>query len=98
MFASIAPSYTVDSNRCNFTCSAGPQAVPTDLLSQRLIDLESTVAHLEHELEQMHSVLLAVQAEFKASRERLAKLEQRIIVANDDVEQRDALGERPPHY
>ena len=66
--------------------------------SQRLINLESTVAHLEHELEQMHSVLLAVQAELKASREQLSKLQRRMTLAIESPEQRDPLDERPPHY
>ena len=56
------------------------------------------VAHLEHELEQMHSVLLAVQAELKASREQVSKLERRMTLAIDSQEERDPIDERPPHY
>ena len=67
-------------------------------LSKRIIDLEMTVAHIEHELEQMHSVLLAVQADLKASREQVSKLERRLTTAIELPEDRDPLDERPPHY
>jgi SlyX protein len=70
----------------------------TNDLSQRLIDLEFTVAHLEHELQQMHSVLLAVQAELKTSREHVSKLERRMLLVIESPEERDPVDERPPHY
>lgn len=64
----------------------------------RLIKLEMTVAHLEYELQQMHSVLLAVQAEIRASRDLISKLEQRLILAGEPPEQRNPTEEKPPHY
>lgn len=67
-------------------------------LPERLINLEMTVGHLEHELEQMHTVLIALQADLKLSRERMAKLEQRMIVANEPADERNPIDERPPHY
>lgn len=73
-------------------------ALPTNDLSARLIDLESTVAHLEHELEQMHTVLLAVQADLKIARDRIVKLEQRLVMASESPEERSPIDERPPHY
>ena len=66
--------------------------------AQQIIDLEMTVAHLEHELEQMHSVLLAVQSDMKAMQDHLAKLERRISVAGEPQEELDPQMERPPHY
>lgn len=60
--------------------------------------LEMTVTLLERELEQMHSVLLAVQAELKTSRAQLMKLEERISIVSEPPEQRDPIDERPPHY
>jgi SlyX protein len=65
---------------------------------ERMIRLEMTVAHLEHELEQMHSVLLAVQAELKATRDQMSKLERRLVLVTEVDEQREPIDERPPHY
>ena len=67
-------------------------------LSYRIIRLEMAVAHLEHELEQMHSVLLAVQAELKTTRDQMLKLERRLVLATEIDEQREPIDERPPHY
>ena len=72
--------------------------LPGFAASERLISLEMTVAHLEHELGKMHSVLLALQAELRASREHVSKLERRLIVAIEVQEERDPMDERPPHY
>ena len=66
--------------------------------SDRIIRLEMTVAHLEHELEQMHSVLLAVQAELRATRDQMSKLERRLVLATEVDEQLEPIDERPPHY
>ena len=57
-----------------------------------------TVAHLEHELEQMHSVLLAVQNDLKALCEQISKLERRMTLSQDAQDERDPSDERPPHY
>ena len=65
---------------------------------ERIVALEMTVAHVEYELEQMHSVLLAVQADLKATRDQLSKLERRLIHASEPHEERDPRDERPPHY
>ena len=67
-------------------------------LGDRMIRLESMVAHLEHDLEQMHSVLLAVQSELKSARDQVTKLERRLISASEAEESRSPLEERPPHY
>lgn len=56
------------------------------------------VAHLEHELEQMHSVLLSVQDELKTTRDQMSKLERRLVLVTDLDEQREPIDERPPHY
>ena len=67
-------------------------------VSQQIIDLQMTVAHLEHDLSQMHDVLLAVQADLKAMRDQMAKLERRVVLSGEPAEQRDPNDERPPHY
>ena len=71
-------------------------SVPDPL--DRMIRLEMNVAHLEHELEQMHSVLLAVQSELKTTRDQISKLERRLVLVTDVDEQREPMNERPPHY
>ena len=73
-------------------------SLSTSDVADRIINLEMAVAHLEHELGQMHSVLLAVQTELKASRDQISKLERRVILASEPHEDRDPLDERPPHY
>lgn len=64
----------------------------------RLINLEMAVAHLQHEFEQMHTVLLAVQAELAVTQEQVSKLARKIVVLQEVEEARDPLDERPPHY
>lgn len=67
-------------------------------LPERMMNLEMAVSHLEHNIDQMHSVLLSVQEEIKAIRDQMAKMERRITSAAETPEQRDPLEERPPHY
>lgn len=66
--------------------------------SDQIIRLEMAVAHLEHELEQMHSVLLSVQAELKGTRDQMAKLERRITISTEMGHEQDIPNEKPPHY
>lgn len=47
----------------------------SDALIERVTRIEIAVAHLQHDLEQMHEVLLAHTADNEALRKRLAKLE-----------------------
>lgn len=63
-----------------------------------MMNLEMTVSHLEHNIDQMHTVLLAVQQEMKSLRDQIVKMERRITSAAEAPEQRDPLEERPPHY
>lgn len=65
---------------------------------ERLINLEMAIAHLQHELEQMHTVLLAVQTDLGATQEQVSKLARKIVVLQEVEEARDPLDERPPHY
>lgn len=70
--------------------------MPTE--AERLNQAEFMIAHLEHELQQMHEVLLAVQAELQSTRVVVTKLESRLASIAEPVETRDPLLERPPHY
>lgn len=64
----------------------------------RLIELETAVAHLQHDLEQMHQALVSMNAELKGNREQMALLERRLQQLGEPPEIRDPGEERPPHY
>jgi uncharacterized coiled-coil protein SlyX len=64
----------------------------------RIIKLEYLVAHLEHELATMSSVLLEQQTEIDALKRQTARLGDRVARLAEDEEQRDPGDERPPHY
>lgn len=64
----------------------------------RLIQLETSVAHLQHDLEQMHQALVSLHAELKGSRDQLARFERKLHQLGEPAESRDPTDERPPHY
>lgn len=64
----------------------------------RIVQLESVVAHLQHDLEQMHEAILSLHAELRGSHDKLARLERRMLLLAEPPEQRDPGLERPPHY
>lgn len=70
----------------------------SDPADARLTAVETLLTHLQHELTQMHAVLLAQSAELQALRDRAAKLDGRLDRLEDDPEYRDPRSEKPPHY
>ena len=70
----------------------------TDSSDDRLIRLEMAVAHLQHDLEQMHHALVSMNAELSGNREQLARLDRRLQQLAEPPEMRDPGDERPPHY
>jgi uncharacterized coiled-coil protein SlyX len=88
----------IDSENCWFPFGLCKKFHPMDgnRTGERLVDLEMAVSHLEHQIEQIHSVLLGVQGELRTARALVLKLERRI----DLVEESESLenDERPPHY
>jgi len=70
----------------------------TDSLVERLVQLESAVAHLQFDLEKMHEVLLAQQAENDTLKQTLERLRGRVERMDEGTEERDLIDERPPHY
>jgi len=64
----------------------------------RIVHLETLVTHLQYDLEQLYSDVLEQQAEIRALRETLTRLERRVDVSSEGPDQRDPLEERPPHY
>ena len=67
-------------------------------VDDRLINLETAVAHLQHDLEQMHQALLSLHAELRGSRDQLATFERRLLLLSESPEIRSPQEERPPHY
>ena len=63
----------------------------------RLVEVESALAHLQHDFEQLHSVVLAQQAEMEKLRNELETLGGRVS-RFEDGDLPDAREERPPHY
>ena len=70
----------------------------SDRLNDRLVHLESLLAHLQHESEQMHEVILAQQKEIDSLRRDVKRLEARFDRTAEEPERHDPIDERPPHY
>ena len=66
--------------------------------TQRIVELESVVAHLQHDLESFNSVVLRQQAEIDELKQMLSNLETRLEQSEPLSEARDLEEERPPHY
>lgn len=66
--------------------------------ADRLIAVESALAHTQHDFEQLHGVTLELQRELRQLTMRLLRLEQRLEVLGEDPEARSPENERPPHY
>jgi SlyX protein len=65
---------------------------------ERLVAIESAVAHLQHNYEQLHHTLLAIQADLRGLRQALARLDSCVEKLQQDPEVRSPEAERPPHY
>lgn len=71
--------------------------VPVDP-EQRLQNLESAVAHLQHDFEQLHQVLLALQGDLRLIGQKLTRFDLRLSQLAEPPEERSPELERPPHY
>ncbi len=71
---------------------------PADDVPDRLVALESALAHLQHDFEQVHHVSLELQRELRQLILRLQRLEQRFETLGESPEVRSPESERPPHY
>ncbi len=67
-------------------------------LNERMLVLETAVAHLQHDVEQMHGVILAQNNEIQALRGLVEHFEGQLEEATKEPERRDPQEERPPHY
>lgn len=64
----------------------------------RLMSVESLLAHVQHDFDHLSQVVWRQQTELEALRKELAKLVERLPVGGDAAEIRDPLAEKPPHY
>jgi len=82
--------------------SSGPQFLrsnmePLDSLSDRLVRVETTLMHLEHDFEQLHEVVLSQSRQIEDLRRSLERL-QSLLDQEGPAEVRDPAAEKPPHY
>lgn len=66
--------------------------------AERLIAVESALAHMQHDFEQLHGVALELQRELRQMTLQIQRLERRLEVLGEDPEVRSPEMERPPHY
>jgi SlyX protein len=69
----------------------------SDIL-KKLIDLESLFAHLQHEFEQLNSVVIEQNQRIDKLESAQQKLEQQVQTLEEDPQNRNPEDERPPHY
>lgn len=66
--------------------------------SDRIVELETAVTHLQHDFERLHSVALELQVELRQLTLRLARTEQQLERLAEPPDIRSPAEERPPHY
>lgn len=71
---------------------------PAESRDDRLTAVETLLTHLQHELGQMHSVLLAHTAELHSLSRRIEKFEGRLERLSEEPEDSDPRANKPPHY
>jgi len=65
---------------------------------ERLIDIESKLAHQENLLAELNSALTSQQAQIMRLETLCESLIEQIRSMSDGASSADAAGERPPHY
>lgn len=67
-------------------------------LAERLIQIESAVAHLQHDVEDINSALAGYYSRVQKFEERFVHLEHELEVITQGTEERSLEDDRPPHY
>ena len=68
---------------------------------ERLVRIETTLMHLDHDVRQMHEAILAQQRELDSLRRTVERFEvalERQGQPGIEPEVRDPAAEKPPHY
>lgn len=67
-------------------------------MQSRIVELESLVAHVQHDFDQINSVVVEQQRQIDELKRLMGRLEGRVEELAEAPETRDSLEERPPHY
>jgi len=67
-------------------------------LTDKVVSLETTLMHLQHEFEQLNSVVLDQQRELDAMKLKMKGLNEKIVELELPPEQSGPADEVPPHY
>ena len=67
-------------------------------LNQRVENLESALAYLQHDFEAQNETILLHTKEIKKLENSISKLLSKVEQLKDGAEERDPLDEKPPHY
>lgn len=65
---------------------------------ERLIRIESALAHLQHDIEQLNQSLTDHFQRLKGFEQRFTRVEHEIEVLTEATEHQDPGAEKPPHY
>jgi len=65
---------------------------------EKLVHLESVIAHLQYEIEQLNEVVIDQNQRIDRLRSAQEKFEHRLESISEDLEQISPEDERPPHY
>lgn len=71
---------------------------PERLLNERLERIETALAHLQHDVEDVNSGLTKLFRRLMEMDERFTRLEHELESGSQPPDPRDPAGERPPHY
>jgi uncharacterized coiled-coil protein SlyX len=66
--------------------------------SERLTAIEMSIAHLQHNYDQLHAATLTLQSDLRQVQQTLQKLTGRLDQLVEGPEIRSPEEERPPHY
>ena len=79
--------------------SSETEASRLAILSEQFVSMQETMTHLQHDVEQMHDVMLAQQQELELLRREIVRLDG-LLEGLDSGEDspRTLEDDRPPHY
>jgi len=70
----------------------------SDAQAAKIVSLESAVAHLQHEFEQLNGVVIEQVRVLERLKDSIVALESRLESPGEDNEPFDPHLDRPPHY
>jgi len=72
-------------------------AEPGDI-SAKLVNLESLIAHVQYELEQLNAVIIDQNQRIEQLSSTQTKFKHQLQTMSEELDQRNPEEERPPHY